>query len=97
MGRYVYQIEESTFDTRHYVVTTDVPLKDIEGDIIELICHVDITKDGDTFQEDKRVVYQRGSRKGQLKMKKQWLDAIPLLYSIEKWRKYETMRDFWVK
>tara|TARA_R100000329_G_scaffold5739_1_gene7306 strand:- start:432 stop:695 length:264 start_codon:yes stop_codon:yes gene_type:complete len=48
MGRYVYQIEESTFDTRHYVVTTDVPLKDIEGDIIELICHVDITKDGDT-------------------------------------------------
>jgi hypothetical protein len=48
MGKYVYQIEESTFDTRHYVVTTDVPLKDIEGDIIELICHVDITKDGDT-------------------------------------------------
>ena len=58
---------------------------------------VGVTKDGDAFKEDKRVVYQRGSRKGQLKMKKQWLDAIPLLYSIEKWRKYETMRDFWVK
>ena len=48
MGRYVYQIEESTVDTRHYVITTDVPLKDIEGDIIELMSHVDITKDGDT-------------------------------------------------
>ena len=56
-----------------------------------------ITKDKEEFMLDKRVVYQRGDRKGKLKMKKQWLDAIPLLYSIEKWKKYEIMRDFWVK
>jgi hypothetical protein len=54
-----------------------------------------ITKEGDEFRLDKRVMYQRGDRKGQLKMKKQWLDAIPLLYAIEKWKKYEIMRDFW--
>ena len=56
-----------------------------------------ITKDGEEFRADKRVVYQRGSRAGELKVKKQWLDAIPLLYSIEKWKKYEQMRDFWIK
>ncbi len=38
MGRYVYQIEESTFDTRHYVITTDKPLQDdCHDDILEAI------------------------------------------------------------
>jgi hypothetical protein len=50
MSKCVYQIEESTFDTRHYVITTDAPLKDSEGDIIDLICHVSITEDGDTIK-----------------------------------------------
>jgi len=49
MGKYVYQIEESTFDTRHYVITTDKPLQDdCHDDILEAICMVSITKDGDT-------------------------------------------------
>ena len=58
---------------------------------------IGITKDKEEFMMDKRVVFQRGHRAGDLKMKKQWLDAIPLLYAIEKWKKYEIMKKFWIQ
>tara|TARA_R100001463_G_scaffold37357_5_gene80247 strand:+ start:2120 stop:8017 length:5898 start_codon:yes stop_codon:yes gene_type:complete len=56
-----------------------------------------ITLDKDEFLADKRVVYQRGSRAGQWKIDKNWKDAIPLLYSFEKWKKYQDQKDFHVK
>jgi len=37
------------------------------------------------FRSNKTYVYQRGYRKGQLKLWKEWKDVIPILYSIEKW------------
>ena len=49
------------------------------------------------FWLDKDFVYQRTSRKGQLKLKKAWLNVIPALYTLEKLKKYETMRDFYIK
>ena len=49
------------------------------------------------FWLDKDFVYQRTGRKGQLKLKKAWLNVIPALYTLEKLKKYETMRDFYIK
>ena len=49
------------------------------------------------FLADKRVVYQRGSREGQWKVNKNWMDAVPLLYAFEKWKKYMDQKDFHVK
>ena len=49
------------------------------------------------FMNNSDLVYQRTSRKGQLKVKKAWLNVIPALYTLEKLRKYETMRDFYIK
>ena len=49
------------------------------------------------FWDNQDLVYQRTSRKGQLKVKKAWLNVIPALYTLEKLKKYESMRDFYVK
>ena len=49
------------------------------------------------FNENKTFVYQRGDRKGQLKLWKEWKDAIPILYAIERFKAYDTARTFWVK
>ena len=50
----------------------------------------DITK-------DKAIYYQRGSRKGTMKVAKEWSDVIPLLYTLNRYRSYDTVKDFWVK
>ena len=50
----------------------------------------DITKDSDVY-------YQRGKRKGKLKLAKEWGDIIPLWYAINRWKAYDTMKDFYVK
>ena len=49
------------------------------------------------FNENKTWVYQRGDRKGKLKLWKEWKDAIPILYAIERFKAYDTARTFWVK
>ena len=61
---------------------------------------IDSTKQSNIIQkfyENKAYVYQRGSREGRLKMWKEWSDAIPILYAINRWRAYDTQRDFFVK
>ena len=50
----------------------------------------DITK-------DKAIYYQRGSRKGTMKVARDWSDVIPLLYTINRYKAYDTVKDFWVK
>ena len=47
--------------------------------------------------KDKDVYYQRGNRKGQLKLAKEWGDIIPLWYAINRFKAYDTMKDFYVK
>jgi len=56
-----------------------------------------LTKSKEEFLADKRVVYQRGSRAGQWKINKNWMDAVPLLYAFEKWKKYMDQNSFHVK
>ena len=49
------------------------------------------------FYADKDFVYQRGSRKGQLKVAKNWGDVIPLWYSIQKWISFDNITNFYIK
>jgi hypothetical protein len=56
-----------------------------------------ITQSKDEFWADTDVVYQRGSRAGQLKLWKQWQDAVPLLYTYKKWQSYNDMSNFFIK
>ena len=50
----------------------------------------DITKDSSIY-------YQRTWRKGQPKISKQWMDVIPILYTINRWFAYDSQKDFFVK
>jgi LysM repeat protein len=45
---------------------------------------------------DKRIYYQRGTRKGQLKVYKETKDALPLLYALNRWMSYDRVKNFWV-
>ena len=47
-------------------------------------------------KKDKDLYYQRGYRKGQSKLAKEWSDIIPLLYTINRYRAYDSMTDFYV-
>jgi hypothetical protein len=49
------------------------------------------------FKENSTYVYQRKPRKGQLKVTKAWKDAVPVIYSIQKWENYSQMKDFFIK
>ena len=49
------------------------------------------------FYANKDYVYQRGTREGKLKIGKEWSDAIPILYAIQRWKAYDTVKNFWVK
>jgi len=44
-----------------------------------------ITQSDSEFYANSNYVYQRGYRKGTLKLWKEWKDAIPILYTIQKW------------
>ena len=48
-------------------------------------------------KEDKTYYYQRGSRKGQAKIGKEWSDVIPIWYTINRFKAYDTQKDFFVK
>jgi hypothetical protein len=56
-----------------------------------------ITGDMDDIKLDKRIYYQRGSRKGQLKMKKEWMDVFPILYALNRWLSYDKVKNYHVK
>ena len=49
------------------------------------------------FYANKDFVYQRGPRKGQLKIAKNWGDVIPLWYSIQKWVNFDNLTNFYIK
>lgn len=43
---------------------------------------------------DKRIYYQRGDRKGQPKLLKEWGDVTPWFYTINRFKSYDTVKDF---
>lgn len=51
--------------------------------------HRQMLKDSDLY-------YQYKPKKGQLKMKKEWFDAIPALYTIQKWQGFLKRQDFYI-
>jgi len=53
--------------------------------------------DDKEFRKNKEVVYQRGKRKGDLKMSKEWNDILPFLYTIQRWQNFDQEREFYVK
>jgi len=44
-----------------------------------------------------RYIYKRGDRKGELKLAKEWGDAMPIMYGINRWRGFLNITDFYVK
>ena len=52
---------------------------------------------GYDMTKDTRIYYQRTGRKGTLKLKKEWADALPLIYMINRWSAYDTINDWFVK
>ena len=53
-------------------------------------------KDDNEFYQNKDIVYQNRPRKGQLKVYKQWRDALPILYTLQKWTTFEKMDNFYL-
>ena len=47
--------------------------------------------------DEESLYYKQGSRKGELKLNKQWSDALPVLYTINRWQSYDNVTDFYVK
>ena len=52
---------------------------------------------GGAEQTNSGIYYQRGSRKGQLKLTKEWMDAIPVLYAIKKYQNLAEEQTFYIK
>ena len=46
--------------------------------------------------EDKYFYYQRGDKRGTSKLKKNWMDVIPILYALNRWYSYDRRRDFYI-
>ena len=51
----------------------------------------------DERRADSEITYQRGIRRGELKLYKEWQDALPLLGNIKKWRNFIQQQDFYIK
>jgi len=49
------------------------------------------------FRTNKDLVYQRGIYEGRLKVAKQWADAVPILYGIQRWASFKNQKDFHIK
>ena len=56
-----------------------------------------LTQDEKEFYQNSDVTYQRKPKKGQLKMSKEWKDAIPILYSIQRYYSFDKEKDFYIK
>tara|TARA_R100000697_G_scaffold27359_1_gene36041 strand:+ start:37923 stop:43463 length:5541 start_codon:yes stop_codon:yes gene_type:complete len=53
--------------------------------------------DDESFMESKWVYQRPKARRGQLKLGKQWGDALPILYTINRWKSYDNVSDFFIK
>ena len=49
------------------------------------------------FYGNSSYVYQRGTRAGELKVRKAWGDALPIIYAIQKYANLIQERDFFIK
>ena len=49
------------------------------------------------FKQNSSYVYQNKPRKGELKLYKNWADALPVLYTIQKYASFEKNDDFYIK
>ena len=47
--------------------------------------------------DEESLYYQKGTRNGELKLAKQWADVVPGWYTINRWRSYDNVTDFFVK
>jgi hypothetical protein len=56
-----------------------------------------LIEDEDQFYLDTRVTYQKGDRKGKLKVWKEIRDMAPGFYAMNRWYSYDTIRNFHVK
>jgi len=56
-----------------------------------------LTQPPEEFYKNSDVYYQRRPRKGQLKMAKEWKDAVPIIYGIQRWADFENQKDFYIK
>ena len=54
------------------------------------------TGDEEVWFNNKEVYYQRGSRSGQLKVKKEIGDVVPILYEIQNWTDYLNQSNFYI-
>ena len=52
--------------------------------------------DDASFRESK-FIYKRGNRKGQIKLGKEWGDALPIFYTMNRWKSYLNVTDFYIK
>ena len=52
--------------------------------------------DGKEFRADKDYVYQRGRKKGTLKLRKEWNDVLPFLSTIQRFQNFDQERKFYV-
>lgn len=54
-----------------------------------------LLRDSDeTFYQNTNIVYQNNPRKGQLKVYKQWKDALPIIYTLQKAAAFDKMDSF---
>jgi len=78
------------------------------GEIGELVEHLvrypiglayyDIVEgDLEMMKKDKDFYYQRGSRKGELKLTKNFYDIVPILYAYKKYYDFDNLRNFFIK
>jgi hypothetical protein len=56
-----------------------------------------ITSPEEEFMKNKDYVYQRGKRKGQLKLRKEWADVLPFINSYQRWQNLDQAREFYIK
>tara|TARA_R110002020_G_scaffold4711_8_gene20510 strand:+ start:46798 stop:52539 length:5742 start_codon:yes stop_codon:yes gene_type:complete len=56
-----------------------------------------LVKDENEFYLDKRVTYQKGDRKGDLKLAKEWRDILPGFYAANRWFSYDNIKNFHIK
>jgi hypothetical protein len=55
------------------------------------------TDNPEYWEGNKDIVYQNRPDKGKLKMAKEWRDAIPMLYTWQRWESYTKISDFYIK
>ena len=53
--------------------------------------------DDEKFLESKWVYDRPKARRGKWKLGKQWGDALPILYTINRWKSYDNVTDFYIK